>query len=98
MLSPNEIRHRITNQIVEALTNGNLPPWRKPWRSDRNAGSRPTPSSHSTPILRAAVHAARAVKLLSNFRPIPVRPLHPNVARHGKRSAFASHHGGKAIV
>lgn len=39
MLSPNEIRQQITNQIVEALTSGNLPPWRKPWRSDRNAGS-----------------------------------------------------------
>ncbi|MCA9110443.1 MAG: ArdC family protein [Planctomycetaceae bacterium] len=32
-----EIRHQITDQIVEALTNGNLPPWRKPWSDDPNA-------------------------------------------------------------
>ena len=39
MPSPNEIRTQITSQIVEALTKGDLPPWRKPWRCDRNAGS-----------------------------------------------------------
>lgn len=39
MPSQAEVRQQITNKIVEALTNGNLPPWRKPWRSDRNAGS-----------------------------------------------------------
>ena len=37
MLSPNEIRSQITNQIIEALTNGKLPPWRKPWSTDPNA-------------------------------------------------------------
>jgi antirestriction protein ArdC len=38
MQSPNEIRQQITRQIVEALTNGNLPPWRRPWAYDPNAG------------------------------------------------------------
>ncbi len=38
MLSPTEIRSQITRQIVEALTNGNLPPWRRPWANDPNAG------------------------------------------------------------
>jgi antirestriction protein ArdC len=37
MQSPNEIRQQITAQIVEALTNGNLPPWRRPWANDPNA-------------------------------------------------------------
>lgn len=39
MAKSNEIRQRITNQIVEAMESGNLPPWRKPWSSDKNAGS-----------------------------------------------------------
>lgn len=38
MQSPNEIRQQITTQIVEALTDGNLPPWRRPWANDPNAG------------------------------------------------------------
>jgi len=38
MLSPNEIRQEITSQIVEALNNGKLPPWRRPWSDDPNAG------------------------------------------------------------
>jgi antirestriction protein ArdC len=38
MQSPNEIRQQITSQIVEALTNGNLPPWRRPWTNDPNGG------------------------------------------------------------
>jgi antirestriction protein ArdC len=37
MQSPNEIRQQITSQIVEALSNGNLPPWRRPWANDPNA-------------------------------------------------------------
>jgi antirestriction protein ArdC len=37
MLSPNEIRSQITSQIIEALTKGDLPPWRKPWANDPNA-------------------------------------------------------------
>ena len=38
MLSPNEIRTQVTNEIIEALTKGNLPPWRKAVAIDRNAG------------------------------------------------------------
>jgi antirestriction protein ArdC len=37
MFSPNEIRQQITAQIFEALKNGNLPPWRRPWSNDPNA-------------------------------------------------------------
>jgi antirestriction protein ArdC len=38
MPTQNEIRERITNQIIEALSKGGLPPWRMPWRNDPNAG------------------------------------------------------------
>src|ERR1700683_2916528 len=38
MQSPAEIRQQITDQIVEVLSNGNLPPWRRPWANDPNAG------------------------------------------------------------
>lgn len=38
MATQNEIRQQITDQIVAALEKGGLPPWRKPWRSDPNAG------------------------------------------------------------
>jgi antirestriction protein ArdC len=38
MASQTEIRQRITNQIIDALKSGNLPPWRKPWASHPNAG------------------------------------------------------------
>ena len=38
MPSTIELRQQITNRIVEALETGNLPPWRKPWRCDPNAG------------------------------------------------------------
>ena len=39
MSNQNEIRQRITDQIVAALKDGTkLPPWRKPWRTDANAG------------------------------------------------------------
>lgn len=39
MSSQNELRTTITKQIVDALTAGGLPPWRQPWRADRNCGS-----------------------------------------------------------
>lgn len=32
-----DIRGNVTDQIIEALTNGGLPPWRKPWSDDPNA-------------------------------------------------------------
>ena len=38
MPSQIEIRTTITSQIVEALQSGKLPPWRRPWALDRNAG------------------------------------------------------------
>lgn len=39
MSSQNELRIQITQQIVDALTRGGLPPWRQPWRADRNCGT-----------------------------------------------------------
>lgn len=39
MPTQNEIRQRITTEIVAALESGKLPPWRKPWQcSDANTG------------------------------------------------------------
>lgn len=35
----------ITNTIIEALTNGSLPPWRKPWSNAPNAPGLPTSMS-----------------------------------------------------
>jgi antirestriction protein ArdC len=37
MLSQTDLRQSITNTIIEALTNGDLPPWRKMWADDPNA-------------------------------------------------------------
>lgn len=39
MSSQNELRTAITAQIVDALTAGGLPPWRQPWKADRNCGT-----------------------------------------------------------
>ena len=38
MPSQNEIRQTITSTIVENLKSGQLPPWRRPWALDKNAG------------------------------------------------------------
>src|ERR1017187_4643736 len=38
MPTTTELRQEITSRIIEALESGNLPPWRKPWRCDPNAG------------------------------------------------------------
>jgi antirestriction protein ArdC len=38
MPSQNEIRQQITNQIIEALEKGDLPPWRRPWSISKNSG------------------------------------------------------------
>jgi antirestriction protein ArdC len=35
----NDIRQQITNQIVEALEKGGMPPWRRPWRLGANGGA-----------------------------------------------------------
>ncbi|WP_161604787.1 ArdC family protein [Roseiconus nitratireducens] len=37
MRSQNDIRQDITNSIIESLSNGSLPPWRKPWSDDPNS-------------------------------------------------------------
>jgi antirestriction protein ArdC len=37
MQTQNDIRNSITNTIIDALKNGGLPPWRKPWSNDPNA-------------------------------------------------------------
>lgn len=37
MQTQSDIRSRITNTILDALKNGGLPPWRKPWGNDPNA-------------------------------------------------------------
>lgn len=37
MPSPTELRRTITQTIIDALTNNELPPWRKPWSNDPNA-------------------------------------------------------------
>jgi antirestriction protein ArdC len=39
MPNQNDIRQQITNQIIEALESGSVPPWRRPWRVGKNAGA-----------------------------------------------------------
>lgn len=38
MASQNELRQKVTNQIIEALQRGDTPPWRRPWCASKNAG------------------------------------------------------------
>lgn len=38
MASQEEIRQSITSSIVEALTSGSIPPWRRPWGISPNSG------------------------------------------------------------
>jgi antirestriction protein ArdC len=38
MPTQKSIRQQITNQIINALKNGNLPPWRRPWGTTENTG------------------------------------------------------------
>lgn len=38
MASQTQIRQQITDQIIEALMAGGVPPWRRPWRVGPNAG------------------------------------------------------------
>ena len=40
MTTPNEIRSKITSQIVQALESGSIP-WRRPWQISPNASGRP---------------------------------------------------------
>lgn len=39
MPTQSELREQITQRIIDALSSGSLPPWRKPWRSGTNTGS-----------------------------------------------------------
>jgi antirestriction protein ArdC len=39
MPSQTDIRQSVTDQIIAALENGSLPPWRRPWRLGKNAGA-----------------------------------------------------------
>jgi antirestriction protein ArdC len=38
-MTTDELRQDITNQIIEALKSGGLPPWQRPWTLDPNCGS-----------------------------------------------------------
>jgi antirestriction protein ArdC len=44
-----DIRQTVTNTIIEALSNGGLPPWRKPWADDPNAPGLHTSLSTTNP-------------------------------------------------
>jgi antirestriction protein ArdC len=46
MPTQTQIRESITTRIVEALQSGDLPPWRRPWALDRNAGAPVNVVSH----------------------------------------------------
>jgi antirestriction protein ArdC len=39
MATQNELREQITQRIIDALSSGSLPPWRRPWRAGTNTGS-----------------------------------------------------------
>ena len=39
MANQQQLRQKITAQIVAALESGDVPPWRRPWRVGPNAGS-----------------------------------------------------------
>ena len=39
MPSQTDIRQQITDQIIEALESGSVPPWRRPWKVGKNTGS-----------------------------------------------------------
>ncbi len=49
MQTQNDIRSSITKTIIEALSNGGLPPWRKPWSNDPNAPGLHTSMSTGKP-------------------------------------------------
>lgn len=48
MAAQAELRQQITNHIIEALEQGGLPPWRKPWVVSKNSG-RPANVSSKKP-------------------------------------------------
>lgn len=49
MQTQSDIRSSITNTIIDALMNGGLPPWRKPWSDDSNANGPHTSMSTGKP-------------------------------------------------
>jgi len=49
MQTQSDIRNSITNTIIDALKNGGLPPWRKPWSNDPNAPGLHTSMSTGNP-------------------------------------------------
>jgi len=49
MQSQSELRQTITNTIIDALKNGGLPPWRRPWTDDKNAPGLNTSLSTGNP-------------------------------------------------
>ncbi len=49
MQTQSDIRSSITNTIIDALKNGGLPPWRRPWSNDPNANGLQTSMSTGNP-------------------------------------------------
>ena len=49
MQTQSDIRSSITSTIIDALKNGGLPPWRKPWSNDPNAPGLNTSMSTGNP-------------------------------------------------
>ena len=49
MQSQSELRQTITNTIIDALKNGGLPPWSRPWADDNNAPGLHTSLSTGSP-------------------------------------------------
>lgn len=63
MPTQNEIRSKITNQIIESLEKGGLPPWRMPWATHPNGRGLPTNAATGRKysginplVLQAAAH------------------------------------------
>ncbi len=54
--SQNEVRRAISNQILEALQQNGLPPWRRPWTLDPNCGS---------PLSLSTLRGYRGINVLS---------------------------------
>lgn len=49
MQSQTDLRKTITNTIIDALKNGGLPPWKRPWCNDKNAPGLHTSMSTGNP-------------------------------------------------
>ena len=62
------LRQEITKTIVEALTTGDLPPWRKPWSCDPNAPGLHTSLSSSKPYKGINQLLLMCSAMKNNFR------------------------------